>query len=121
MPTVLAIAPGTPRALNGRSLLGDRLTVEIAADAGPWLARAAEEVFDLLVLTGLSVDEQQALVTEFHMHRRWRLVPVLYVADDDAPGLAIAGTFRPEIDGLAGGHSHPHRSRSGWLNWLAKA
>ena len=106
MPTVLAIAPDAPRALNGRSLLGDRLTVEIASDPGPSLAAAAEEVYDLLVLTGMEVDEQQSLVTRFHAHRRWRLVPVLYVTGEAARGLAIPGTFRPEMDGLVRGSLH---------------
>lgn len=83
--------------------MGDQLTVEIAAEAGPWIARAGEDVFDLLVLCGMSVDDQQAIVNGFHANRRWRLVPVLYVANDDSPGLAIPGTFRPEIDGIARG------------------
>jgi len=100
---VLAIAPGTPRALEGRSLLGERLTVEVASQAATWLARAGEEVFDLLVVTGMPVDEQQQLVAAFHANRRWRLVPVLYVAEESSPGLAIPGTFRPEMDGLARG------------------
>lgn len=103
MPTVLAIAPGTPRALLGRSLLGDRLSLQIAAVAQDAIDRADSEVFDLLVLAGMPVDEQQAVVTAFHTHRRWRLVPVLYITDDSTPGLAIPGTFRPEIDGLARG------------------
>ncbi|MBK6561664.1 MAG: winged helix-turn-helix domain-containing protein [Dehalococcoidia bacterium] len=103
MPTVLAIVSGAPRALEGRSLMGDHLTAEIAAEAGPWIARAGEDVFDLLVLCGMSVDDQQAIVNGFHANRRWRLVPVLYVANDDSPGLAIPGTFRPEIDGIARG------------------
>ncbi len=103
MPTVLAIAPGTPRALLGRSLLGENLTVEIAASADPWLSRAADDTFDLLVLCEMTVDEQQEIVSAFHAFRRWRLVPVLYVAEDRAQGLAIPGTFRPEIDGLAKG------------------
>lgn len=103
MPTVLAIDPQSPRALNGRSLLGDRLTIQVAADPAPWLARATEEVFDLLVLRGMTVDEQQSIVSAFHAHRRWRLVPVLYLTDDTARGLAIPGTFRPELDGLARG------------------
>lgn len=103
MPTVLAIVPGIPRALEGRSLFGDRLSVEISSDPADRVARAGEEVFDLLVLCGMSVDEQQAVVSAFHANRRWRLVPVLYVAAEDAPGLAIPGTFRPEIDGLSRG------------------
>ncbi len=62
MPTVLAIVPGIPRALEGRSLFGDRLSVEISSDPAERVARAGEEVFDLLVLCGMSVDEQQAVV-----------------------------------------------------------
>src|SRR5215213_3361055 len=89
LPSVLAIDPGTPRALLGRSLLGENLTVEIAATAVPWLLRASEDMFDLLVLSGMSVDEQQEIVVSFHATRRWRLVPVLYVAEPHAPGLAI--------------------------------
>jgi DNA-binding response OmpR family regulator len=103
LPTVLAIAPGTPRALNGRSLLGERMLVEIAANAEPWLTRAETQVFDLLVLTGMSVDEQQRIVSAFHAHRRWRLAPVLYVVEPMATGLAIPATFRPELDGLVRG------------------
>jgi DNA-binding response OmpR family regulator len=103
LPTVLAISPDAPRALNGRSLLGERLSIQIASNPAPALSAAADEVYDLLVLCGMSVDEQQALVTQFHAHRRWRLVPVLYVTDEGARGLSIPGTFRPEIDGLARG------------------
>ncbi|MGE0600198.1 MAG: winged helix-turn-helix domain-containing protein [Dehalococcoidia bacterium] len=103
MPTVLAIAPGIPPALTGRSLFGDRLTVEIASDPEPWLESAAEHAFDLLALSDMSVDEQQQLVSAFHAHRRWRLAPVLYVVSPEAKGLAIPATFRPEIDGLIRG------------------
>ncbi len=103
MPNVLAIDPLTPRSLLGVSLLGDSLTMEIAASPDPYFERAALETYDLLVLAGLSVDEQQEIVSVFHTHRRWRLVPVLYVADPASPGLSIPGTFRPEIDGLVRG------------------
>jgi DNA-binding response OmpR family regulator len=103
LPSVLAIAPGTPRALLGRSLLGDHLIVEVVADAAAPLAAAEDTVFDLLVLLGQDVDEQQEVVSHFHAHRRWRLVPVLYVADPASPGLAIPGSYRPEIDGLVRG------------------
>lgn len=103
MPTVLAIDPDTPRSLSGRSLLGEHLTIDRTGDPEWALARAAEDSYDLLVLAGLTVDQQQALVSAFHTHRRWRLVPVLYVNDPDATGLAIPGSFRPEIDGLVRG------------------
>lgn len=103
MPNVLVIAPDTPRALVGRSLLGEGLQAEVTASADVALAHAAEQTFDLLVLCGMSVDQQQQTVTAFHQHRRWRLVPVLYVSSFEAKGLAIPGTFRPEIDGLVKG------------------
>jgi DNA-binding response OmpR family regulator len=103
LPTVLAINPDAPRALIGRSLLSDHLAVEIASDAEAFLSRAEAEVFDLLVLGGLDVNEQQEIVLAFQAHRRWRLVPVLYLSDPQTPGLAIPGTFRPEMDGLARG------------------
>jgi len=103
LPTVLAINPDAPRALIGRSLLSDHLAVEIASDAEAFLSRAEAEVFDLLVLGGLDVNEQQEIVLAFQAHRRWRLVPVLYLSDPQTPGLAIPRTFRPEMDGLARG------------------
>lgn len=103
MPSVLAIAPGTPDAIAGRALLGANITFAIANDARAALAEAPIRVFDLLVLCGMSVDEQQEIVTAFHAHRRWRLVPVLYLLDPGMPGLAIPGTFRPEMDGLVRG------------------
>ncbi len=103
LPTVLALAPGTPASLNGKSLFGSGLTVEIASDPAPWLDRAEAEVFDLLVLAGMSADEQQAVVSAFHTVRRWRLAPVLYVISPEATGLAIPATFRPELDGLVKG------------------
>lgn len=103
MPTVLAISPGTPRALLGRSPFGERLVLEVVADTASALERAEEGLFDLLVLAGFSVDEQQGLVATLHANRRWRLVPVLYLSDDRTPGLAIPGTFRPDMDGLLRG------------------
>jgi DNA-binding response OmpR family regulator len=103
MPSVLAIAPGAPDAIAGRGLFGANIIFSIANDARRALAEASTRVFDLLVLSGMSVDEQQEVVTAFHAHRRWRLVPVLYLLDPAMPGLAIPGTFRPEIDGLVRG------------------
>ena len=108
MPSILAIAPGMPRALNGRSLLGDQFSIDVASDPAPHLAQAAERVFDLLVLSGMDVDDQNTLVAEFHAHRRWRLVPVLYLLDPATPGLAIPGSYRPEIDGLMRGTLETH-------------
>jgi DNA-binding response OmpR family regulator len=80
--------------------------VEAVADPAAPLRDAANTTFDLLVLAGLTVDDQQAIVTAFHAHRRWRLVPVLYVADPASTGFAIPGSFRPEIDGIVRGVLH---------------
>ncbi len=108
MPTVLAIAPTMPPALNGRSLFGDQFILEIAADATPYVAEAGTQVFDLLVLSGMDVDAQNEVVDAFHLHRRWRLVPVLYLLDPGTPGLAIPGAYRPEMDGLMRGTLETH-------------
>lgn len=103
MPSVLVIAPGTPASVEGRSLLGDRLTVEVCASPARALGEAATRVYDLLVLAGLGVDEQQDLVLRFQQHRRWRLVPVLYAIDPAAHGLAVPGSYRPEMDSIVQG------------------
>lgn len=103
MPSVLAIAPGAPGAIAGRGLIGANITFSISNDPRQALAEAATRVFDLLVLSGMAVDEQQDVVSALHLHRRWRLVPVLYLLDPGMPGLAIPGTFRPEMDGLVRG------------------
>ena len=84
-------------------MLGERLSIDRTGDPEWALARAAEDYYDLLVLAGFTVDQQQSLVGAFHAHRRWRLVPVLYVNDPASTGLAIPGSFRPEIDGLVRG------------------
>lgn len=104
MPKVLVIAPGTPDVVAGRAILSDQLTVEIANDPASPVATASTRVFDLLVLCGMDVDEQQHAVCAFHAHRRWRLVPVLYTLDPGTPGMAIPGTFRPEMDGIVRGN-----------------
>ncbi|MGE5594615.1 MAG: winged helix-turn-helix domain-containing protein [Hyphomicrobiales bacterium] len=103
MPTVLAVAPGTPPALQGRHLLGDQLAVEVAASPEAILRDASARVFDLLVLAGMTVEQQQRFATAIQQERRWRLVPILYVMDPTKPGFAVPGCFRPEIDGLARG------------------
>jgi DNA-binding response OmpR family regulator len=79
------------------------LTIEVMTSPEKPIAEAATTVYDLLVLVGMSVDEQQEVATRFQQHRRWRLVPVLYVSDDAATGFAVPGSFRPELDGLARG------------------
>lgn len=97
------IAPAVPPALEGRTLLGDRLTAEVTASYERALAEAGSRVYDLLVLVGLGVDEQQAIVNRFQQHRRWRLVPVLYVSAPGVAGLAVPGSYRPEMDSIVQG------------------
>lgn len=103
MPNVLAIVPGTPPAVEGRSLLSGRLSIELRASPDSAIVEAATSVYDLLVLIGMTVDEQQAVVSQFQKHRRWRLVPVLYVFDETTAGLAIPGSYRAEIDSIVRG------------------
>ncbi|MCC6383054.1 MAG: winged-helix domain-containing protein [Dehalococcoidia bacterium] len=103
MPSVLVLDPEAPPALHGRSVRGDRLTVVLTAEPTHALRLAANQAYDLLVLAGMSVDEQQQLALQVQELRRWRLVPILYLLDDAAPGFAIPGTFRPDMDGLARG------------------
>ncbi len=103
MPNVLAIAPGTPPAIEGRTLLGERLTIALLADPERAVAEAAASVYDLLVLVGMTVDEQQDVVSRLQSHRRWRLVPVLYVLDEQGIGISIPASYRPEMDGIVRG------------------
>lgn len=103
MPRVLVIDGGLPPVLEGRSLLGEGMEVWLTGDAGGVLAAADREVYDLLVLCGMPAEEQAAVAAGFHAHRRWRLVPILYVSDPAMPGLLIPGTFRPEVDGVVRG------------------
>ncbi|MEP7216231.1 MAG: winged helix-turn-helix domain-containing protein [Anaerolineaceae bacterium] len=103
MPNVLAIAPGTPPALEGRTLLGESLSIELRADPERAIAEAATSVYDLLVLVGMSVDQQHEVATRLQCHRRWRLVPVLYVLDERLAGISVPASYRPEMDGMARG------------------
>ncbi|MCZ2109328.1 MAG: winged helix-turn-helix domain-containing protein [Dehalococcoidia bacterium] len=103
MPTVLAIAPGTPPALEGRNLLADGLVVELRSNLREAIAHSTGHVCDLLVLSGMTVDEQQSVAARFQQDRRWRLVPVLYLQLESSPGIAIPSGYRPEIDSLARG------------------
>ncbi len=125
MPSVLIIAPDVPPAVEGRTLLGDRLTVEVTASFERALADAGSRVYDLLVLVDLGVDEQQAIVNRFQQHRRWRLVPVLYVISPGATGLAVPGSYRPEMDsivqGMLGSSAVERRIRSMAREGIAEA
>jgi len=103
VPTVLAIVPTTPPALEGRNLLGERLTLELRAEPSRALIEAPDSVFDLLVLGGMAVDMQQRIATAFQQHRRWRLIPILYLYGDESPGIAIPAGYRPEVDSVLHG------------------
>ena len=103
MPTVLAIVAGIPGSMEGRTLRQDRISLELRGDGEGALRDAGNGTFDLLVLADLPVDEQQRLATEFQEHRRWRVVPVLYVLGEENRGFAVPGTYRPELDGLIRG------------------
>ncbi|MEP6870733.1 MAG: winged helix-turn-helix domain-containing protein [Anaerolineaceae bacterium] len=103
MPNVLVISPGVPPAVEGRTLLGETLTIELRGDPERAVAEAATTAYDLLVLVGMSVDEQQDVVTRLQIHRRWRMVPVLYVLDERSVGISVPACYRPEMDGLVRG------------------
>jgi len=89
--------------MEGRTLRRDRISLELRGDGVAALREAASGAFDLLVLAGLPVDDQQRLAADFQQHRRWRVVPVLYVLGQESPGFAVPGTYRPELDGLVRG------------------
>jgi two-component system KDP operon response regulator KdpE len=89
--------------MQGKHLLGDRLVVEVRASVPLLAGEAGQRIYDLLVLSGMSVDEQQQTAAQFQEHRRWRLVPVLYLVDPSSRGLAVPGSYRPEMDGLVQG------------------
>jgi DNA-binding response OmpR family regulator len=103
MPSVLAIVAGIPAPLVGRTVAGEGPSIELRDSAGSALAEAESVAFDLLVLAGMSVDEQQETAARFQQHRRWRVVPVLYVIDVAAAGFAVPGNYRPELDGIVRG------------------
>lgn len=102
MPTVLVIAPDTPIAMQGRMLAGDQLEVDISADATVLLKENGGRIYDLLVLSGMGVDEQQRTAEQFQQHRRWRLVPILYLVPAGR-GISIPGSYRPEMDSILRG------------------
>lgn len=100
MPRVLVIAPGTPRSLQGRSLADGALSIDIRSDTETLLRDQADGNYDLLVLSGMSVEEQQWLAAAVQKGHRWRLVPILYVQTDDSRGLTVPGCYRPEVDSI---------------------
>lgn len=84
-------------------MLAPALFVERYASPAMSLLDAPNLLYDLLVLAGYPVEEQQAIADAFREHRRWRVVPVLYVVDSAANGFVIPGGYRPELDGIVRG------------------
>jgi len=103
MPNVLAVVPGVPSALCGRSILGERFVMDILNTESERIEAAQAHSYDLLAIVTGDVDEQQRIASGFQQVRRWRLVPVLYVSEEGRQGFSVPGTFRPEMDGLARG------------------
>ena len=100
--TVLAIVPAAEPSITEVSA-ATSYTIEVVGDAVAVIASAEVRSYDLLVLAGMTVDRQQEITASLQLHRRWRLVPVLFVGDESAPGVVIPNTYRPEIDNLARG------------------
>ena len=103
MASVLAIAPGTPVALEGRSVAGAGIEMEVVGSPAEAWQRAQQRVYDLLVLSGLTVDQQNDVSVRFQHDRRWRLVPVLFVLPEGGKGISVPGRYRPDLDGLVRG------------------
>lgn len=102
MPSVLAIAPGTSAAYRNQKLLDDRYVIEVRHVHQQLRESDKRQAFDLLVLAGMSVDQQQWIATQLQEYHCWRLVPVLYVLAEGG-GLAVPGSYRPDLDGLVKG------------------
>jgi DNA-binding response OmpR family regulator len=103
MPSVLAIVAGVPAALEGRTVRRDSISLELRGNVDLAIEATATSCFDLLVLAGMPVDEQQRGAAAIQQHRRWRVVPVLYVLGDESPGFAVPGSYRPELDSIIRG------------------
>ncbi|MEO7319589.1 MAG: winged helix-turn-helix domain-containing protein, partial [Chthoniobacteraceae bacterium] len=103
VPNVLAVMPGVPSELCGRSILGEGFVMDILNTESERVSAAQTHSYDLLAIVTGDVDEQQRIACAFQRVRRWRLVPVLYVSDEGQQGFSVPGTFRPEIDSLARG------------------
>ncbi len=103
MATVLAIVAGgeSMPLMNIVSPCGR--SVELRRDARWLLDNAGEVTYDLLVLAGMPIDEQQAVAAAVQAHRRWRLVPILFVLDPERPGFTVPAAFRADMDGLMRG------------------
>lgn len=102
MPSVIALVPGAPATVEGRTLSMPGITLNLRSSVGALLEDDTPDA-DLLVLTGMSVEQQQRTVIALRQQRRWRLVPVLYVVPPGVAGMPVPATFRPEMDGLAKG------------------
>lgn len=103
MARVLVIAPGPRGSADPALLSSPRVQVELISDLRPALQLAATHVYDLLVLANMTVDEQQQVASRFQQHRRWRLVPILYVQPAESGGIIFPAGYRPDVDSLARG------------------
>lgn len=102
MPSILAIAPGAASISRDLRLFDERYELELR-DRPPLVQpRDSGRSFDLLVLSGLTVDEQHQTATALQQHQCWRLVPILYVLASGS-GFAVPGTYRADLDGLIKG------------------
>jgi DNA-binding response OmpR family regulator len=100
--TVLAVFPGA-HAAPGYPVPANRHELLVREDAESVIREAAEQTYDLLVLGGMPAEAQQRIATALQKHSRWRLVPVLYVAETGSAGIVVPGSYRPDVDSLAQG------------------
>lgn len=100
MPSVLAIVPGTmlPRRVSLKNA-----TIDVHTMVSRALQDADRRTYDLLVLGPMPADRQSATVRQLQVRRRWRSIPVLYLAAHEALGIVIPEAYRPEIDSVARG------------------
>jgi DNA-binding response OmpR family regulator len=100
--TVLAVFPGAHSA-PGYPASSSKYELEVTDDADLLLRNAADRAYDLLVLGGMPVEAQQHIASTLQKYSRWRLVPVLYVAEAGAPGIVVPASYRPDVDSIAQG------------------
>jgi DNA-binding response OmpR family regulator len=103
LPAALVVSPRPLVPAERDDLARGPATVDVVPSVSLAVERGLERAYDLLVLANMPVDQLQEAAQPFLRHRRWRLLPILYVLDPAAPGLAIPGSYRPELDGLVKG------------------
>lgn len=99
MPRVVALVIGVSPSVPDTHVVPGGVALEVIDAEGKALY-PIEPNYDLLVLAGMDVQDQQQWVDYLRLERRWRLVPVLYLISRETIGMPIPGTFRPEIDGI---------------------